>query len=175
MDKQIERFRNRMEAVRAEVHLVTKENLTEKRISLCQEKNLQNLLYSPTGPLEKPMATAWQQHAEAPRLVTHETDVDEQKEEIFFGIDATITSTRSGIADTGTLIIWPTADEPRSLSLVPPVHFALLEVGNLHNTFAEVLEKRTGAVRCQPMPCLSPVHQNLPISNRHWPMAFMDR
>ncbi len=164
-----------MEAVRAEVHLVTKENLTEKRISLCQEKNLQNLLYSPTGPLEKPMATAWQQHAEAPRLVTHETDVDEQKEEIFFGIDATITSTRSGIADTGTLIIWPTADEPRSLSLVPPVHFALLEVGNLHNTFAEVLEKRTGAVRCQPMPCLSPVHQNLPISNRHWPMAFMDR
>ncbi len=87
------------------------------------------------------MATAWQQHAEAPRLVTHETDVDEQKEEIFFGIDAAITSTRSGIADTGTLIIWPTADEPRSLSLVPPVHFALLEVGNLHNTFAEVLKK----------------------------------
>lgn len=140
VEERIERFRNMMESTRAEVHLVTKDNWTEKLISLCQEKNLENLLYSPTGPLGKSIAAAWQQHTATPRLITHEADVDEWKEEIFFGIDAAITSTRGGIADTGTLVIWPTPDEPRSLSLVPPVHFALLEVEKLHNTFAEVLE-----------------------------------
>ena len=37
-----------------------------------------------------------------------------------------ITSSRGGIADTGAVVLWPTPEEPRLMSLVPPVHVAVL-------------------------------------------------
>jgi L-lactate dehydrogenase complex protein LldG len=36
------------------------------------------------------------------------------------------------VADTGTLVLWPDADEPRTLSLVPPVHIAVLRASRLY-------------------------------------------
>lgn len=32
-------------------------------------------------------------------------------------------------------------EEPRSFSLVPPVHIAILEAGDIYNTFADLIEK----------------------------------
>ncbi|MCR6701331.1 MAG: lactate utilization protein [Dokdonella sp.] len=50
---------------------------------------------------------------------------------LFDGIDAGITTTRGGIVETGTLIVWPDRREPRTLSLVPPVHIAVLRASTL--------------------------------------------
>jgi L-lactate dehydrogenase complex protein LldG len=54
------------------------------------------------------------------------------KAELFDTIDAGITSAQAGIADTGTLLLIPGPGEPRSLSLVPPVHVAVLPVSRLY-------------------------------------------
>lgn len=53
------------------------------------------------------------------------------KTELFDSIDAGITSTLAGIADTGTLVLRPGPGEPRTLSLVPPVHIAVLRASRL--------------------------------------------
>ena len=60
---------------------------------------------------------------------------------MFQEIDAAITSVRAGIATTGTLVIWPTPQEPRTLSLVPPVHIAVLDADRLYTSFEEVVRK----------------------------------
>ena len=82
---------------------------------------------------------AWKKDSELPVLVTREVDVDGWKEELFFDIDAAITSPRSGIAEVGAMILWPTPEEPRTFSLVPPVHIAVVEADKLHNTFSDAI------------------------------------
>lgn len=137
--QRIELFCKAMETVRTEVHRVTESDWAEKLVQLAKAKKLNNLLYAPAGPLAKKIEDAWQVGEHLPKLVSREADVDEWKEELFFDIDATITSTRGGIAEVGAIILWPTPQEPRSFSLVPPIHIAVVEADKLHNTFADAI------------------------------------
>ncbi|QDZ29664.1 lactate utilization protein C [Noviherbaspirillum sp. UKPF54] len=54
------------------------------------------------------------------------------KSELFNSIDAGFTVARSGIAATGTLVLAPDAGTPRTVSLVPPLHVALVYANTLH-------------------------------------------
>lgn len=56
------------------------------------------------------------------------------KSELFGTVDAGFTVARSGIAATGTLILEPDAGSPRTVSLVPPLHIALVHEQSLHAT-----------------------------------------
>ncbi|MTW09455.1 lactate utilization protein C [Pseudoduganella eburnea] len=51
---------------------------------------------------------------------------------LFSSIDAGFTVARSGIAATGTLVLAPDAGSPRTVSLVPPLHVALVYASTLH-------------------------------------------
>ena len=137
--QRIELFCKAMRSVRTEVHRVTAADWPEQLAKLVKEKKLKNLLYAPAGPLAENIESAWRAGEELPELVTREVDVDGWKEELFFDIDAAITSTRSAIAEVGAMILWPTPEEPRTFSLVPPVHIAVVEADKLHNTFADAI------------------------------------
>jgi L-lactate dehydrogenase complex protein LldG len=54
------------------------------------------------------------------------------KAELFDAVDAGVTAAEAGIADTGTLLLLPGAHEPRTLSLVPPLHVAVLRASRLY-------------------------------------------
>lgn len=54
------------------------------------------------------------------------------KAELFDTVDAGFTVARSGIASTGTLVLAPNAASPRTVSLVPPLHIALVYASTLH-------------------------------------------
>ena len=56
------------------------------------------------------------------------------KGELFRTVDAGFTVARSGIAATGTLVLAPDAGTPRTVSLVPPLHIALVYADTLHAT-----------------------------------------
>lgn len=56
----------------------------------------------------------------------------EWKSELFDSVDAGFTVARSGIAATGTLVIAPDAGTPRTVSLAPPLHVALVYASTLH-------------------------------------------
>jgi len=66
---------------------------------------------------------------------------------LFNEIDAGITTTRGGIAETGTLILWPGVDEPRTLSLVPPVHIAVLRASELYDNFHQAMTAQSWAAQ----------------------------
>jgi L-lactate dehydrogenase complex protein LldG len=72
------------------------------------------------------------------------------KRTLFEDVDAGFTTTRGGIAETGGLILWPSPEEPRLLSLVPPVHLALLDTGEIFNTFREALQNQGWASEMPP-------------------------
>ncbi len=58
------------------------------------------------------------------------------KDRLFNESPVSITSAHSAIAATGTIVLWPTIEEPRSLSLVPPpVHIVVVEEKNTLSRF----------------------------------------
>ncbi len=88
--------------------------------------------------------------ARLPEAKTYDRPVEEWKHELFESIDAAVTTTRGAIAETGTLIVWTSADEPRLMSLVPPVHIALLETDRIHDSLADVLRDEKWAAHMPP-------------------------
>ena len=134
-EERIRRFTERMTAVRAEIIETTEAGWIETLKSVCVQKQLGNLLYSPAT--ERGVRIRQQPPLE--KLLTCEQEIEDWKSELFHTVDAAVTTTLGGIAETGTLILWPDKNEPRMMSLVPPIHIAILESGKLFNTFAEAV------------------------------------
>jgi len=136
-DEKICRFIERMETVRTEVHNATQDTWLTTLQDICQTKHLRNLLLSSTTQWGKKIL---KQTNPLPILRNYSQSIEEWKQEMFNGIDAAFTGTYGGIAETGTLILWPDAHELRLMSLVPPVHIALLEKTRIYSTFAEAVQ-----------------------------------
>ncbi len=64
--------------------------------------------------------------------VAFDRPLEDWKPELFGTVDAGFTVARSGIAATGTLVLAPDATSPRTVSLVPPLHIALVHAHTLH-------------------------------------------
>ncbi|GGY17796.1 LutC/YkgG family protein [Paludibacterium paludis] len=69
------------------------------------------------------------------RLSGFTRDIEDCKHELFHDTEAGFTGARCGIAATGTLVLWPDGHEPRTLSLVPPVHVVLFDTTTLYPDF----------------------------------------
>jgi L-lactate dehydrogenase complex protein LldG len=65
--------------------------------------------------------------------------IEEWKTELFENVDVGVTHVLAGIADTGALVLWPSIEEPRTLSLVPPCHIAVIEESMIMSNFSEVM------------------------------------
>lgn len=65
-------------------------------------------------------------------LLDFDQPIEHWKQALFEQIDAGFTVVRSAIASTGTLIVAAAPDMPRTMSLVPPLHIALLYASQLH-------------------------------------------
>ena len=131
------RFQRLIELAHADVHCVTAANWTEKLREVLATRNIGRLLVAPT--------TAHGQAALAHLLAhgiecrAYDAAIEQWKAEMFNATPASLTAARAAVAETGTLILWPDADEPRLMSLVPPVHIVLLDATNIYNTFFEAL------------------------------------
>ena len=137
--ERVRRFTERMVAVRAEVHHATPATWLDVVAKVCNDKGLTNLLIAPQTALGSQIQA---QAERFPALKAYDQPIEGWKQELFYGIDAAFTSTHGGIAETGTLIVMPSADEPRLMSLVPPVHIAVLNSRQLYTTFAEAVQEQ---------------------------------
>ena len=112
---------------------------------ITDEKRIASLLYGPGTWLAAELTAGWPPSAAAPpRRRAYDAEVETFKKALF-EIDAGITTARGGIADTGALILWPTAAEPRLISLVPPVHIAVLDAENIYPSLAEAMARQRWA------------------------------
>ena len=123
------RFRTHIEAAHAEVHETDEAGWPALLFDLAARKGLRTLLVGNGSPQA---ATLKSQPQEALRLVSYDKAAAAWRSELFEGIDAALTTAKSAIAATGSLILWPDPCEPRLMSLVPPVHFVLLDATAIH-------------------------------------------
>ena len=119
-EQNINRLTDCMQAVRTEVHRLTDGNWVDWLNEELPARSLCRVLVG-----ENEIGSQFQQAAKETLKVTlYEQDIEHWKPQLFNEIDVGITTTRGGIAETGSLILWPDTAEPRLLSLVPPVHIA---------------------------------------------------
>jgi len=130
--QRITRLRAALEAVKTEVHDTTEAHWVDLLLDIAKAKNLRNLLIGTDTPhgaelqARQPQGLTLKRYAES---------IDSWRDVLFDEVDAALTLAKSAIAEIGSLILWPTPQEPRLMSLVPSVHFILLDVETIHSDF----------------------------------------
>jgi L-lactate dehydrogenase complex protein LldG len=135
------RFAAMMRAVHTEVYWTRTHEWPGKLAELVQANGHQSLLLAPETPHGALAAAALDVLPEGPSLRHFDRPLEDWKAELFNGVDAAFTGTRAGIAETGTLIVWPDGREPRTMSLVPPVHYALLDGNKLYQNLYQAMQE----------------------------------
>jgi len=140
-EQRIPQLRKLMEAVHTEIHLTSAEEWPALLAQLLRDRQLPSLLIAPTTPHGQRITQHWANNPELPELKSYDRPMEEWKAELFNDTPASLTGTLGAIAATGSLIIWPTREEPRLMSLVPPVHFALLKASEIRDNFYQVQQE----------------------------------
>ncbi|MEY4139229.1 MAG: hypothetical protein RLZZ371_1411 [Pseudomonadota bacterium] len=130
--QRVSRLRAALEAVKTEVHDTTDAEWPDLLLRLVAEKGLSNLLIGTETPHGAALEARQPANLELKRYAE---SIDSWRDVLFDEVDASLTLAKSAIAETGSLILWPTPAEPRLMSLVPSVHFVLLDVATIHADF----------------------------------------
>jgi L-lactate dehydrogenase complex protein LldG len=130
----VERFIAQAKGWRTEIIEATPSNWQDNIATVAQAKSLLNLLAGRGTAFSEGLNLAL-----GNKLNWYDEDLSEIKPILFSETDAGITTVRSAVAETGSLILWPTHNEPRSLSLVPPVHIAILYASNIVETLYDAV------------------------------------
>ncbi len=133
------RFRHFIELAHAEVHAVTAVNWLDTLKSVLRARGLEKILVAEGTPHGEAALDALP--CDGIDCQTYDMAIEAWKSEMFNATPASLTTARAAIAETGTLILWPDAHEPRLMSLVPPVHVVLLDAARIYNTFFEAMTR----------------------------------
>ncbi|WP_411887440.1 LutC/YkgG family protein [Hydrocarboniphaga effusa] len=130
-----ERFIRNATSWRAEIVEASESDWPGKLVQVIEHKRLGKLLVGRNTTI------GWTLSALLPpeQLYWYERDLAEIKSDLFDHVDAGISTTLGGVAETGSLLLWPTPAEPRTLSLIPPVHIALLFEDQIVETLHEAM------------------------------------
>jgi L-lactate dehydrogenase complex protein LldG len=143
----LDRFRAMFEAMKAEVHDVDAATWPHRLRTLLDNRGVRSVLHGDGSPVGTQLAAAWSGDPQAPRLIAYDRAVEDSKDDLVHRIDAGITWASAGIAETGSLILWPTVREPRLMSLLPPIHIALVEEDSIRDNLAELMAAQGWAMR----------------------------
>ncbi|MDO2947884.1 LUD domain-containing protein [Aeromonas simiae] len=127
-----ERFLGMIRASHAEILTVTEATLARDLAAWLDGEQIQTLACGQGG--------RWQEAALAAcagrSVLTPSGEFANWKDELFDVCQAGITHCAGAIADTGTLVLLPDGGEPRTLSLVPPCHIAMLAASTIADNLA---------------------------------------
>lgn len=138
--ERVERFCDLLRNLHAEVYDVTLADWPYRLRTILEERGLGSVMFAPATEAGRRLTSAWGDIG--PKLVPYDRPVEALKDTLVHGVDAGFTTTLGGIAETGTLVLWPDADEPRLLSLLPPVHIALVRADAIVDNLAGLIRER---------------------------------
>lgn len=137
----VERLMLNMKNAMAEMHRCTAADLGGCLTRLCNEKQLRTLAVGPEILADQDLCA--QLATQTTLLPVTQCRVDQPA--LFSSVDAGLTLTQGGIAETGTLVLKSGDVSPRLLSLVPPVHIAILYASSVVDTLMTLMVKEDWA------------------------------
>lgn len=137
----VERLMLNMKNAMAEVHRTSASALAPCLSQICQEKEVQSIAVGPELLADAGLCDALAQHAQVLPVTSCRTD----QPALFNTVDVGLTLTHGGIAETGTLVLWSGEQSPRLLSLVPPIHIAILHASRVVESLMAMIIKENWA------------------------------
>ena len=128
-DTRVRAFQARLEAAHAQVWVADSSSWPALLAEQLIRHGVRRLLLDPARSEGAALAQALPAEIES---LPFEDPLEDWKQTLFDTVDAGFTVARSGIVATGTLVLAPDAGTPRSVSLVPPLHVALVHARALH-------------------------------------------
>lgn len=128
-EAKLDRFQQMLEAAHADVIRASEATWPALLTERLAAAGVQRLLLDTSSAEGQALAAAL---PAAVQTLPYARPIEAWKSELFDTVDAGFTVARSGLAATGTLIVVPDADAPRTVSLVPPLHVALIHAHTLH-------------------------------------------
>lgn len=138
--QQLSQFISHLESNHAQIIKTDLFSLSDVIASELKKRDISSLLYGKNSPYSVNI------EALDPRITLNSYDfslndaANGEKARLFNETPAGITGSRCAIAATGSIVLWPTIDEPRTLSLVPPVHLVIVDARKLYSDFASLIK-----------------------------------
>ena len=131
--ERVTRLKALMTAVHSEVLLTNSHEWPKLLADALAARKINKLLIAPTTAHGQAFSKHCQTTQNPLQLLAYDRPIEEWKRELFDDVPASFTGTLAGIAATGTLIVQPSSAEPRLMSLVPPLHIALLNASQIYD------------------------------------------
>jgi L-lactate dehydrogenase complex protein LldG len=138
------RLREALEAAHAQLHDVTDANWISVLLRVATQKRIRQLLI---GKDTLHGAELIARASDGMELINYDQPIEAWRDLLFDGIDAGLTVAKGAIAETGSLILWPTPAEPRLISLVPGIHFVLLDVSTIYADLHDAMVAQAWSTR----------------------------
>lgn len=135
LSERVERFVGCMNASHTEIHQVNAADLDLSLAQCLKDNALQRVIFAKHCP----WADSVSANCPDTTVIRYEKPIETFKTALFEEVDASINVIKGAIADTGTLAIVTGENEPRALSLVPPVHIAILKESDIVSNFSELM------------------------------------
>ena len=127
-----DRLRASLEAFHAEVHAVTPGEWETTLAEVCRAKGVKTL----SVPRDHALSDAFT----AARLHVFDAPLEHWKGALFDAVDAGFCRADCAIAEPGMLVVRAAPDQPRTLSLVPPIHICLVDTNKLYATMLSAMQ-----------------------------------
>ena len=124
------RLTQKMSAMNTEVHRTTAEDWPDLLRGLMQAKGLGSLLIGKDTWADAALKTNWGDSG-AQRYCEDSPDAFKRQA---FAAQASLATSIGGVADVGAVVVIPTPQEPRMLTLAPPINFILLDEAQIRDS-----------------------------------------
>jgi L-lactate utilization protein LutC len=143
----VARFRDEFTAAGGQAHVVPdREAAVATVLSLIQARGARRILIG-RGPFLDTLKLAEVLRGVGAEPLPVDTLSAETRQEAFFGAEVGVSGVDFLVAETGSMALLSRPDQPRSLSLLPPVHIAVAERGQILPDLFDLFEARLWAER----------------------------
>ena len=130
----ISKLSENLQSAKAETYLLSDAELIDWLNEELPKRGINNLLMG--ASIAKQISKDINNEIE---VLKYDDPYESWSEKLFNQTDASITTTIGAIAQSGSIVLHPTPEEPRLMSLVPDIHIALVYEDTIYETFEQII------------------------------------
>ncbi len=133
-EEMIAKLSENLQSAKAETYLLSDAELIDWLNEELPKRGINNLLMG--ASIAKQISKDINNEIE---VLKYDDPYESWSEKLFNQTDASITTTIGAIAQSGSIVLHPTPEEPRLMSLVPDIHIALVYEDTIYETFNQII------------------------------------
>ena len=133
-EEMISKLSQNLQSAKAETYLLSDAELIDWLNEELPKRGINNLLMG--ASIAKQISKDINDEIE---VLKYDDPYESWSEKLFNETDASITTTIGAIAESGSIVLHPTPEEPRLMSLVPDIHIALVYEDTIYETFNQII------------------------------------